>query len=35
LRVDKGDYRGLIAALEGSTGVKVEIEAQPGPIDWP
>ncbi len=35
LRVDKGDYRGLIAALEGATGVKVDIEAQPGPIDWP
>jgi hypothetical protein len=29
VRVDKDDYRGLIAALEGATGLKVKIEAAP------
>ena len=30
LRVDKDDYRGLIAALEGATGLQVRMEpAQP------
>ncbi len=32
LRVDKNDYRGLIAALEGATGLKVDRELQ-APID--
>lgn len=35
VRVDKDDYRGLIAALEGATGLKVKIEAAPMIKDIP
>ena len=35
LRVDKNDYRGLIAALEGATGLKVRIENAPMIKDIP
>jgi hypothetical protein len=35
LRVDKNDYRGLIAALEGATGLRVRVEAAPMIKDIP
>ena len=35
LRVDKDDYRGLIAALEGATGLRVRVEAAPMIKDIP
>lgn len=35
LRVDKDDYRGVIAALEGATGLKVRFEPAPLVRDWP
>ena len=33
-RVDKDDYRGLLAALEASTGVQVHMEPTPPSRDW-